>query len=271
MSDLITCGKVLAALTNRLKTASPDELDAVRKALGISDKDEDTVVNEAVFDKDKSELKITMSNGETVTADFCGWQPKQPCEYFATLQIVTERDECSGVFTRTVWGFHPDDLRDPAADVRVEDCKGNVVGYVYSTSEGLHTAPIYATKEDGSRGEVLGYGLISPTVRYYRNSDCGCQSGISGVTAAPKPADTGTVSIGTGVGNNPPTLQVVQNPKGVKEFWQDDNSTDVYVSLNDGERLVLTHNALNEWFYPNGTKFVYPPDYIEVPVTEAQG
>lgn len=176
MSSLITCDKVLEALTSRLKTASQTEIQMIKDILGIVGS-VDTTVSDLQFDKTKGVITLTSSDGNVLTADFCGWQPKPPCEFHATLSIVTERDECGGNFSRVIWGFHPDDLRDPKADVRLEDCKGGVLGYIYSERAGLHTEPVYAYDEQGTRGELLGYGLRTPTIKYPLNDDCGCTQG----------------------------------------------------------------------------------------------
>ena len=43
--------------------------------------------------------------------------------------------------------FHPDEERDPAATVAVEDCEGIVWGYIYPTAANGRTLPIGACGE----------------------------------------------------------------------------------------------------------------------------
>lgn len=176
-TNLITCDKVLGALINKLKTATPAEIDQVKKALGIEAdafEDTNTVVTALVFDKEKGKVTLSQSDGKPdLSFDFCGWQPKPPCEYYATLNITTEKDECNEVFSRVVYGFHPMDIRDPAADIALLGCNDEVVGFIYSTSEGLHTEPVYTDNKEGGK-ELRGYALRHNVVRKPRDENCEC-------------------------------------------------------------------------------------------------
>lgn len=122
-----------------------------------------TIVSGTITDKT---LTLTDNKGGTVEIDLCKWRGAQPCEYYATMQIALTKDEC-GIFRRVAWAFHPDDLRDPAADVRLVDCNGNTIGWLYSTSEGNHTIDI----QDES-GTLIGYAMSSPIAKVWGDGCC---------------------------------------------------------------------------------------------------
>lgn len=109
-----------------------------------------------------TDLVLTRSDGEQVKIDLCGWRGAQPCEYFPTLQVPVDR-KCPMV--RNAFIYHPEDLRDPAADNRLLDCDGNLVGFLYSTKAYPQLIELEVD------GQLIGYASPAPMVRVW-NEDC---------------------------------------------------------------------------------------------------
>lgn len=124
---------------------------------------------------DTKEMLLMLATGQVIKADLCAWRGAQPCEYYATMQLIVERNGCDDTFRRVGYGFHPEDLRDPDADVVLKDCDGNVVAFIYSQRGGAHTLECYAEETiDGVTTEkLIGYALVAPIVRKWTD-DCTC-------------------------------------------------------------------------------------------------
>lgn len=75
------------------------------------------------------------------TDEFCGALPSVP---------LTISDDCCNHFT--VYLFHPDEPRDPAATVAITDCDTQIVGYAYPNAGLGHTAAI-----KDCEGIIYGY------------------------------------------------------------------------------------------------------------------
>ena len=126
----------------------------------------DTHIESGRIDAAAKELVLTKNDQTEVKIDLCGWRGAQPCRYHATLQVALGGDEC-GMFRRVAWAFHPDDLRDPAATVRLADCDDATIGWIYPTAGSNHTIELTSSK-----GEPIGFGLSSPVVEVWSDECC---------------------------------------------------------------------------------------------------
>lgn len=126
----------------------------------------DTHVESGRIDPVTKELVLTKNDQTEVKVDLCGWRGTQPCRYHATLQVALGGDEC-GMFRRVAWAFHPDDLRDPAATVRLADCDDVTIGWIYPDAGSNHTIELTSAK-----GEPIGFGLSSPVVEVWSDECC---------------------------------------------------------------------------------------------------
>lgn len=165
---------------NRIKLTLNDGVSMQSGALPL---DQDTKLVSGTLSGNK--MVLTQSDGSTIDISLCDWQPAEPCEYHATLQVNFGGDDC-GMFRRVGWAFHPDDLRDPAADTRLTDCNDNTIGWLYPTAGKNHIIDVQDAK-----GKVLGYALSSPTVRYPRS---GCTPCAVAEKTAAAPANTSAPS-----------------------------------------------------------------------------
>lgn len=147
--------------------------DTLRVTRSDNEKFETTLPMPTALAVDKNKLVLTLNTGDKVEADLCGWRGAQPCTYHATLNIALERGEagCADRFARVVYGFHPEDIRDPAADVQLVDCKDRVIGYIYSAKGGNHTVEYAVEQKDGTM-QVIGYALASPVVHVWSDECC---------------------------------------------------------------------------------------------------
>lgn len=121
---------------------------------------------------DGNKLVFTRNDDTKYEVDLCGWKGVQPCEYYATLQVTMASNECNkgnGMFRRVAYLYHPDDLRDPAADVQFTDCDDNTIGWLYSTKTPQHNVEMM----DGA-GKTLGYAMPTPTMRVWGEGCNGC-------------------------------------------------------------------------------------------------
>lgn len=110
-------------------------------------------------------LVLTENTGEKVEIDLCNWRGAQPCEYYPTLQVPIG-GQCP--FARAAYIYHPEDLRDPAATVRLVDCDGTLQGWLYETKLYPHLLELEV------EGQLVGYASPAPMVRVW-NTDC-CHS-----------------------------------------------------------------------------------------------
>lgn len=85
------------------------------------------------------------------------------CGYYASVPLVVDTSDgelggCCGD-SQLAYLFHPDETRDPDANVAVEDCEGVIHGYIYPNAGDGHTVPVKTCE-----GEVIGYAVNnSPT------------------------------------------------------------------------------------------------------------
>lgn len=131
----------------------------------------------------KNKLTLTMNDGRALEADLCGWRGAQPCEYYATLHLTLARGEgkCADRFARVAYAFHPEDIRDPAADVQLLDCNDTVIGYIYSTKGDNHIVE-YAVEQNDGTMRTVGYALASPVVRVWSSECCASRVDLFGGT-----------------------------------------------------------------------------------------
>lgn len=73
------------------------------------------------------------------TTEVCGYSPSVPF-------VIEVFDGCCGG-KQVGYMYHPDETRDPAATVAVEDCDGIVWGYIYPTAATGRTLPVGACDE----------------------------------------------------------------------------------------------------------------------------
>lgn len=117
----------------------------------------------------EGDLKLVLSDGmvlPTVSLRALLCAAVATTQYHATVQLPINAD-C--VFKRVAWGYHPDDLRDPAATVSLADCDDNTVAWIYP--ERVHASDISIEVE----GKTIGYAMASPTRTY--NTFCEKENG----------------------------------------------------------------------------------------------
>lgn len=89
---------------------------------------------------------------------------------------MVEEGVCGGPsFVKMAWMFSPYDNKDPAATVEVQNCDGDVVGYVYPTAGPGHTVPVKACTDNGV--EVIGFAVnnsASAAQMIAFEPGCGC-------------------------------------------------------------------------------------------------
>lgn len=117
----------------------------------------DTTVTK--FVRDGNTLKLTLSDKTELAADL----PKAPEivaeHYHATALLISETNEC-GTALRAAVGYHPDDVRDPAATVPYFDEDGSTLAWLYPATASEHNVPVYRN------GAVVGYGIGASVVTY---------------------------------------------------------------------------------------------------------
>lgn len=77
------------------------------------------------------------------------------CGYHASVPLPITPDDanaCGSTFMGYL--FHPNETRDPDANVEISDCEGNLWGYAYPNAGDGHTLPIQTC--DGS---IVGYAV----------------------------------------------------------------------------------------------------------------
>lgn len=122
----------------------------------------DTTV--AKFERDGNKLKITLSDKTEFEVELPALpEPKLPKvsakRYHATALLVFEANDCRTAQQAAV-GYHPNDVRDPAATVPYFDKDGSVLAWLYPASASEHSVPVYRD------GAVVGYGLGAGVVTY---------------------------------------------------------------------------------------------------------
>lgn len=162
-SALVTCGKLLNQLIQKLRSATPIEKQAIVEALGLSSNNLKDCNGLPLAEGSKIPTCEQMDK-----AIQCAVGAKE-CTYRATVMVNFGGDEC-GVFSRVGWIFHEDDARDPEATTKFMDCQGNVIGWLYPSP-----APDRMEFIDGcsDTNAVLGYVLTTPEVKK-RFEDCNC-------------------------------------------------------------------------------------------------
>lgn len=112
----------------------------------------DTVVTK--FERSDRKLRITLSDKTEFEVEIpeLALPTVKTKRYHATAQLVLAANEC-GTAQRVVVGYHPDDVRDPAATVPVTDKDGTTLAWMYPTSSPEHSVPV---RKDGT---VIGYGM----------------------------------------------------------------------------------------------------------------
>lgn len=105
----------------------------------------------------------------------CHDDPTEP------LPIIEEG--CGGPsFVKMAWMFSPYDNKDPEATVAVNDCDGNVTGYVYPEAGPGHTVPVKMCTDEGVT--IIGFAANNSSaaaqmVAYQPDDGCGCSGGNS--------------------------------------------------------------------------------------------
>lgn len=88
----------------------------------------------------------------------------KPRQYHGTLQLTLATfGNCNSV-SRVVYGYHPDDIRDPAASVALRDCDGDAIGWLYPDGTHAGTIPIHANDEAET---LIGYAMPTPTAEVW--------------------------------------------------------------------------------------------------------
>ena len=82
-------------------------------------------------------------------------------QYHATLQLALDEADC-GTMRRVAWIYHPDDMRDPAADTQLTDCDNRTIGWLYSAKP----AGVASVEITAETGEMVGYALAAPSIEY---------------------------------------------------------------------------------------------------------
>ena len=125
----------------------------------------DTTV--AKFERDGNKLKITLSDKTEFEVELPEVPEPPKAElpkvsakrYHATALLVFEANECKTAQQAAV-GYHPNDVRDPAATVPYFDKDGSVLAWLYPASASEHSVPVYRD------GAVVGYGMGAGVVTY---------------------------------------------------------------------------------------------------------
>ena len=113
------------------------------------------------FKRDGDTLKITLSDKTVLEAEL----PKQELpkvsakRYHATALLMFESNDCKNAH-QTAVGFHPNDVRDPAATVPYFDRDGTTLAWLYPAATPEHSVPVYRD------GAVVGYGIGAGVVTY---------------------------------------------------------------------------------------------------------
>lgn len=122
----------------------------------------DTTVTK--FELDGRTLKLTLSDKTELTVELPEVpEPKLPKvsakRYHATALLVFETNEC-GTAKQVAVGYHPNDVRDPAATVPYFDKDGSILAWLYPAAASEHSVPVYR------EGAVVGYGIGAGVVTY---------------------------------------------------------------------------------------------------------
>ena len=185
-SALITCDGLISAMRDKLASMSEAELADFKKYLQIP---ENIYIAEVQWNEEQNKIQMKRTDGVLLEIDLCKFRAPQPCEYFATAQLKACSSVC-GKPDRVAWAYHPDDMRDPAATVRVANKDDETLAWIYPTEDKAHNIDI----RDETSGEIIGYAMASPIRRVF-GEGCGCSGSSATGTGAGTGAGTGT---GTG-------------------------------------------------------------------------
>ena len=151
----------------------------------------------------------------TVTTEVCGYSPSVPI-------VIEVFDGCCGG-NQVGYMYHPDEPRDPAATVAVEDCDGVVWGYIYPTVATGRTLPV------GGCGEVpIGYAVNQSTT-----APSFAQCGGDVIVNVPKTTVENTVNV------EPTPIEVIvpEPPRSVLSVgWSGDN---LLLTYSDGSNQTI--------------------------------
>lgn len=122
----------------------------------------DTTVTK--FVRDGNTLKLTLSDKTELAVDLPEVpKPKLPKvaaeHYHATALLIFETNDC-GTAKQAAVGYHPNDVRDPAATVPYFDKDGSILAWLYPAATSEHSVPVYR------EGAVVGYGIGAGVVTY---------------------------------------------------------------------------------------------------------
>lgn len=102
---------------------------------------------------------------------------EKKCGYNASVPIVYYSDCCGDSIV--VYGFDPNETRDPDATVELTNCNGDIIAYIYPTAGDGHTEAITYCN-----GQVLGYAvnrsdtapLFPPPCLDKKSKGCNCHN-----------------------------------------------------------------------------------------------
>ena len=152
----------------------------------------------------------------TATTEVCGYSPSVPF-------VIEVFDGCCGG-NQVGYMYHPDEPRDPAATVAVEDCNGVVWGYIYPTVATGRTLPV------GGCGEApIGYAVNQSTT-----APSFAQCGGDVIVNVPKTTVENTVNV------EPTPIEVIvpEPPRSVLSVgWSGDN---LLLTYSDGSNQTIS-------------------------------
>ena len=152
----------------------------------------------------------------TATTEVCGYSPSVPF-------VIEVFDGCRGG-NQVGYMYHPDEPRDPAATVAVEDCDGVVWGYIYPTVATGRTLPV------GGCGETpIGYAVNQSTT-----APSFAQCGGDIIVNVPKTTVENTVNV------EPTPIEVIvpEPPRSVLSVgWSGDN---LLLTYSDGSNQTIS-------------------------------
>lgn len=102
----------------------------------------------------------------------------EPCMYYATVAISQSINKCDPAFSRTLYGFHADDVRDPAATATVYNSDGTLVCYLYAAPIDGVTAPFTYAQQNGET--KTAHALKAPFRMLPRDTSGNCVEGATG-------------------------------------------------------------------------------------------